>query len=250
MQDILYLKCLNPITVEPNPSDLTTTFAKRLSDSLEFRRAQKVRAKDKYGLGQKLLYANLGKSFYDIPLNDKARLYFSSLPGCNLLYKNKPLSLIDSLVLLLSFNAFVDTRYLKNKSFPLFRYIEGKESISKLVKQYPMPQLSAILIPHNTSQAELITWIKENWQEIGAGNKKLGKFITRELPKNLEIGIEIGEWLDKGKTYKEIASILFDKYPSDERMADYNQLKTIHARYKDFMVQSLLSTIKLGFLQK
>jgi hypothetical protein len=250
MQDILYLKSLDPIAIEPNPSEVTISFAKALSDSLEFRRGQKLLAKDKYGLGQELLYAELGKSFYDLPLSDKASQYFSALPGCNLLDKTKPLSLIDSLLLLLSFNAFVDTRYLKNNSFPLFRYVFGKEEIGSLVKQYPIPQLSAILIPHNTSQAEFITWVKDNWQEIEDGNKKLGKFVTRELPKNLEIGVEIGEWLDQSKTYKDIAGILSDKYPSDERMADYNQLKTIHSRYKDFMIQSLLSTTKLGFLQK
>jgi len=250
MQEILYLKSLNPITIEPKPSELTTSFAKGLSDKVEFRRGQKALAKAKHGLGQSLLYANLGKSFYDLLLGVKARQYFQALPGSNLLDKTKPLSLIDSLALLLSCNAFVDTRYLKNMSFPLFRYVAGKEKIASLVKQYPIPQLSAILIPHNTSQTELIEWIQDNWNEIGLGNKQLGKFVTRNLPKNLEIGIEIGKWLDQKKTYKEIAVILFDKYPKDERLADYNQLKTIHSRYKDFMVQSLLSVIKLGFLQK
>jgi hypothetical protein len=250
MQDILYLKSLNPITIESNPSELTISFAKGLSEKIDFRRGQKVLAKAKHGLGQALLYANLGKSFYDLPLGVKARQYFQALPGSNLLDKTKPLSLIDSLALLLAFNAFVDTRYLKNMSFPLFKYVVGREEIARLVKQYPIPQLSAILIPHNTSQAEFITWVKENWQEIETGNKQLGKFVTKTLSKNLEIGMEIGRWLDQGKTYKEIATILFDKYPKDERLADYNQVKTIHSRYKDFMVQSLLSVIKLGFLQE
>lgn len=250
MSGIMYLKSLDPITIEPSPSEFTISFAKGLSESLDFRRGQKVLAKEKYGLGQKLLYANMGKSFYDLPLSDKARQYFHTLPGCNLLDKTKPLSLIDSLALLLSCNAFVDTRYLKNMSIPLFTYASGKEEIARLVKQYPTPHLSAILIPHNTSQTEFITWVKENWIEIEVGNKQLGKFVTRHLPKNLEIGVEIGKWLDQGKTYKEIAVILSDKYPNDERMTDFNQLKTIHGRYKDFMVQSMLSVIKLGFLQK
>lgn len=250
MTQVLYLSSLDPITIESSPSELTISFAKGLSQSLAFRRGQKLLTKEKYRLGQVLLYANMGKSFYDLPLSDKARQYFQTLPGCNLLDKTKTLSLIDSLALLLGFNAFVDTRYLKNTSFPLFTYASGKEEINGLVKQYPIPQLSAILIPHNTSQTEFITWVKENWVEIETGNKQLGKFVTRQLPKNLEIGVEIGKWLDQGKTYKEIATILFDKYPNDERLADYNQVKTIHARYKDFMVQSLLSVIKLRFLQK
>lgn len=246
----MYLSSLDPIMIESNPSDLSVSFAKGLSESLAFRKGQKALAKEKYGLGQKLLYANLGKSFYDLSLGEKARQYFQALPGCNLLDKTKPLSLIDSLALLLAFNAFIDTRYLQNKSFPLFVYVSGKETIANLVAKYPIPQLSVILIPHNTSQTELTEWIQDNWQEIEAGNKQLGKFVTRKLPKNLEIGVEIGEWLDQHKTYKEIATILFDKYPKDDRLADYNQVKTIHSRYKDFMVQSLLSVIKLGFLQK
>jgi hypothetical protein len=250
MQDVLYLSSLGPITIEPIPSELTTSFAKGLSESVDFRRGQKALAKAKFGLGQELLYSNLGKPFYDLPLSDKARQYYSALPGCNLLDKTKPLSLIDSLALLLSCNAFVDTRYLKNMSFPLFTHTSGREEIIRLVKQYPVPQLSAILIPHNTSQTELIEWIQDNWNEIEVGNKQLGKFVTRKLPKNLEIGVEIGEWLDQKKTYKEIAVILSDKYPNDERMTDFNQLKTIYSRYKDFMMQSLLSVIKLGFLQK
>lgn len=152
MQDILYLSSLSPITIESSPSDLTSTFAKGFSDSPEFRRAQTVLSKGKYGLGQELMYQNLGKSFYDLPLSDNVKRHFQSLPGCNLLDSSKPLSLIDSIALLLSYNTFVDVRYLASKSFPLFAYVSSKKQIEGVVNKYPSESLSAILIPNDFSQ--------------------------------------------------------------------------------------------------
>lgn len=248
MQDILYLSSLNPITIETNPSELSVSFAKELSDSDEFRRGQKTMAKEKYGLRQELLYKNLGKSFYDLDFTDNARRYLGSIPGCNLLESEKQLSLIDSLLLLLSFNVFIDVRYLANKTFPLFAYVSGKEEMLKRVNKYPINKLSAILIPYDTSQNELITWIKENWQSIEEGNKSLGKFVTSGVPKNLELGMEIGELRDQDKTFAEIETILYEKYPDDERLAG-DQVKTIYHRYKTYMVESLLAVVRLNFLQ-
>lgn len=248
MRDILYLSSLNPITIEPDPSELSVSLAKELSDSNEFRRGQKIISKDKYGLGQELLYKNLRKSFYNLDFTDNARRYLGSIPGCNLLDSQKQLSLIDSLMLLLSFNAFIDVRYLANKTFPLFVYFSGKEEILKRVNKYPINQLSAILIPYDTSQNELITWIKENWQSIEEGNMSLGKFVTSGVPKNLELGIEIGELRDQDKTFAEIETILYEKYPDDERLAG-DQVKTIYHRYKSYMIESLLAVVRLNFLQ-
>jgi hypothetical protein len=126
--------------------------------------------------------------------------------------------------------------------------VSGKEEISSIVNKYPTKELAAIFIPQSTSQRELITWIKENWSDIETGNNTLGKFQTRGMPKNLEIGIEIGALLDQGNTYSQISAILSEKYPKDERLADYNQVKIIYIRYKEYMVESMKSVIKLDFL--
>jgi len=223
-------------------------FAKKVSGSKEFRRGQRVLEKSKYGLGQPLLYQNLGKNFSDLELSEKARLHFSSIPTCKLLIPDSKYSLIDSLMLLVSFNAMIDVRYLRNMSFPLFSFVSGREEIEKRVADYPVGELSAILISHDTSRTELVTWIEENWKEIKEDNKKLGKFQTTHIPKNIELGEEIGKLLDEGNSYSEIAKIMSERYPDDERMADYNQIKTIYSRYKKYMVESMRSIVKLNFL--
>jgi hypothetical protein len=69
------------------------------------------------------------------------------------------------------------------------------------------------------------------------------------VPKNLELGMEIGKLRDEGHTLEKISDILHDKYPDDERLVDSGHVNVIYHKYKQYVVDGFMSIIKLYLIE-
>src|SRR5262249_47577095 len=142
---------------------------------------------------------------------------------------------IDQLMLLIIFNACVDLDYFTGSISRPIQFIVGKKNIASAMFEYPY-EIGAILIPHISSQRQLIKWIEQNWQSM---EEKMDSSLFKnpyllKIYKNTVIATEIVDLRDnEKKTFPEICNVLTNEYPEDKRVTDEVWVKDAYKFAKD-----------------
>lgn len=149
------------------------------------------------------------------------------LCGCTLPYV-KPFYFF----LLIFFNTFVEI-----PNSPKIKYCDTPDKISKTIninREEEYQNIGAIVLYHETTQRELILWIKKNWKKI---EKSMDQWLpvsplNKDKIKNLQIMEEISKLRENGKTMDEISGILTDKYPENNSVKGTEWVNTNLIRYQ------------------
>lgn len=240
IKDISILKSLDPITVLDDPNPKTIEYLAKLLQEPKFNEFLDVlHAQGNVPPGGISINAFLGQNFSDLPpiRNELIRSTLESTS--HQLCQSIGLSddFIIPLLLLIFFNAFIDVDYFEGFITAPIQFILGRKQIASSMFDYPH-EVGAIVIPFNMSQRTLVKWIesKENWESI---QKQMDENLTPDpyllrLHINTEIAVEIVELKDRqGKSYKEVADYLSEKYPDNNRVKDSEWVKKIYRDYKE-----------------
>lgn len=237
LADITILKSISPITILEPPSPKTKeALAMFLSDPrfiLYVEKTRKMYNQPENGIDIKPF---IDHNFNDLPYVNNEFV----LPALNILadVMRREVGLADDftqqLMLLIFFNAIIDVEYFDGFISQPIQFLLNRSVIASEMFKYPH-EVGAILIPFNISQNKLVGWIEDNWENI---KKQMDDNLTTnpymlKTHRNTELALEIIDLKDKQKkTFKEVASILTDKYPDDPRVCADEWVKKIYYDYK------------------
>lgn len=134
--------------------------------------------------------------------------------------------------LLITHNAFLESSPQDHIDI---QYYSGKDHIESIVKFHKDP-IAALIIKTHVTKQQLKHWIDDNWYPEVGGNLN---YIMPKLPKekgtyiNANLDEEIFLMKQEGKTYKQIADELIQKYPNNDNVYDSAWLKVRYSRYKN-----------------
>lgn len=248
---ITYLKSLSPIEVfEKTPKKIQEELLSLFTNE-QFKSGQKYLIEKFPQLNSFSIHDHIGENFFDLPICKDSGLIESwrNIPDCNL-HLGKVETEQDNSLLLYFFNFMVEVKSVEQNGLPLFTLIHGKQNIVSTLSNFESEEISSILIPFQTSKEELHQWVDDNWHNIQKNGEKLPEFTPSYIPINLSIGQEIFQLRNKKKTFEEISIELSEKYPEDERLADYNQVKIIFHRFKEYSEKGQKSIKILNSLKR
>lgn len=248
---ITYLKSLTPIEVFGSTpkkiQEILNSFA--TNEQFQLRRKEFIRQLPR--LDSFSISDYVGENFFDLPIFKHLSMVVSwkDIPDCNL-HLREVKTEQDNTLLLFYFNFMVDVKSVERKGLPLFTLLHGKQNIISTLSNFEGEEITSILIPFQTSKEELHQWVDDNWQNIQKNGENLPEFTPNYIPINLSIGQEIFQLRNKKKTFEEISIELSEKYPEDERLADYNQVKIIFHRFKEYFEGSQKSIKIINSLKR
>lgn len=236
---MIILKSINPIEISDNPSPEVVQFAEKWITS------PPVLALKAY-LSPLLkippegfdITSCLGKNYDDLQVfnNPLVSMLTVSLPQSLLAKYNLTGVWIKFFLLSAYFNVVVDvvTNPGFLDGFPI-TFAVGKKAISSKLFDLGEDEAIGLLLPFHSSKSRVHKWIDDHWTEIETA---MDHNFVKDVPllsvmKNWSLGKEIEELKQAKNTYKQIAVIMTDKYPDDERLCDLDQIKKIHKRYLD-----------------
>lgn len=248
---ITYLKSLSPIEVFEKTPKKIQEILDSFSKNEKFQLGRKAFIQQFPQLDSFSISDHIGENFFDLPIFKHLSMVASwkDIPDCNL-HLREVKTEQDNTLLLFYFNFMVDVKNMEQKGLPLFTLLHGKQNIISTLSNFDGEEISSILIPFQTSKEELHQWVDDNWHNIQKNGEKLPEFTPSYIPINLSIGQEILQLRNKKKTFEEISIELSEKYPEDERLADYNQVKIIFHRFKEYSEKGQKSIKILNSLKR
>lgn len=247
---ITYLQSINPITKAKKVPRKTRVVFNSLVNDPEILSVKETLFKLFPELKSFDITKYIGTNFLDLPLlkNTQILATLQNTPECTL-HLGKVENLVNNILLFQYFNCCLNQKITDVEDPSIFAFLSGKQTILSRLNSFPNDQISAILIPLQTSKTQLITWINSNWSTIAKSNKILPKFALNQLPKNLLLGKEIADLRDHRVAFSKIAIRLSDKYPDDSRLNDEAHIKSIHKRYKAYLDNGKNSLISINSLK-
>lgn len=178
----------------------------------------------------------LGKDFNDIDILHKQFFPILTifLPKTLLHQFNLTDEWLRFIAIAIFFNAIVDLN--KNPGFlddKPFVFVAGKKNIAAKLHDFEGQEILALLVPFHSSKQQYHQWIDNHWTEV---ERAMDHHLVKSVPfldylQNYSLGLEIESLRKQDKTFKQISDILSSKYPDDDRLCDYGQIKIIHKRF-------------------
>lgn len=243
-----YLQSTTPITLATDVFPNTKNKFDIYSKSPEYLQTKEILGKFFPEIKSFSISDHIGENLFELEIfkNQKLLNTWSQITDCNL-HLGMVLNDTDN-IHLFNFLGFCINMEMDDLSFPMFKFVQGREKLLNITNNFLNDDLSAIFIPLQTSKKELLTWINENWSQIKIENQKLPKFTPNHIPKNLLLGEEISDLKTKELTFAKISDILMEKYPDDKKLVDPNHIKTIHKRFIEYKENGITSAIVLNSL--
>ena len=134
--------------------------------------------------------------------------------------------------ILFCFHLFIDLSLYEDLAL---EFVPTPSDLSEIVKcaEQDEENVSAIVLNSKVTKKALHDFIDNNWKEIDNGMEQYLPIFPR-LDKFTNIGVsdDIYTLHKEGKTIKEIADILCEKYPDDDYFLDEGWIKNKLSRYK------------------
>lgn len=228
---------IHPITIDPNPSKQMVQFGEMfLGNQLIVKLRDSISKILPIPNGGYPLDKYIGKDFDEIDVLNKQffPLLTIFLPKTLLHQFNLTDTWLKFVAMAIFFDAIIDLNqnpgFLDNE--PIV-FMAGKKNIAAKLHDFEGKEVVALIIPFHSSKQQYHDWIDAHWQEI---ESSMDHHLAKTIPfldflQNYSIGVEIEGLRKQKKTFKQIADILSTKYPHDERLCDYGQIKVIHKRY-------------------
>jgi len=243
ISDVTILKSLNPIEVEPSPSNNSYEFLYDLQNNKKFIKGLDSIRKE-YGVPDTGFDINkeLGKNLYTLNNN--------YLLGLKLIAQNFSKSTGDNedyllqILLLIFYNSILEVTKIKsNEVFPI-EFVFGRKRISDRMWDYDK-EVGSIIIPFNITKTALKKWIDDNWESMcnEMSNNFTANPMIQRIHKNIIKEEEIKELKESGKSISQIVELFKKKYPYEKWYP--SKIKKIHSDEKQRIeLQKLLNSNK------
>ncbi len=236
LSHIVFLKSVNPITIIDNPTNRSKeAVLKFIKDEWFENWVLTIRK-----------HLNLPENGADIRLLEGKNLFEPTVEPnyISLMLQIFPKQLIDryglaedfmvNITLIIYFNAFIALEYFQGFVERDFEFVPTKALTAYKLHTFKY-EVATILIPYHSSKKKLKDWIDKNWEnmEKDMDNHLFEGTGILEMHKNAVLGEEIDGLYKTEKNYAKVSTILTDKYPTDKRLTDPEQVRIIHKRYID-----------------
>lgn len=236
LSHIVFLKSVNPITIIDNPTNRSKeAVLKFIKDEWFENWVLTIRK-----------HLNLPENGADIRLIEGKNLFEPTVAPnyISLMIQIFPKQLIDryglaedfmvNIALMVYFNAFIALEYFQGFVERDFEFVPTKALTAYKLHTFKH-EVATILIPYHSSKKKLKDWIDKNWEDM---EKDMDDHLFEgtgilEMHKNSVLGEEIDCLYKTEKNYAKVSTTLTDKYPTDKRLTDPEQVRIIHKRYLD-----------------
>lgn len=245
---IVYLKSINPITIEDKPTKKMVSLVNTLLESDGVKTFDVINYFSHPKLKKFDISMYVGKNLVDVISEQFPVLLksFTTYPDCNL-PNGVVASLTDFMLLMSCFKAIINTDKLPVVNTPEYQYIYGREKAIEFLKKYPSDDVGFLVFKFKTSRSKLDLWLTESWNYIKKLNQKLpknnldGKLSSdgkSNLPKNFAKDLLIYLCKKYKFSYSKIANALSELFPEDSALMDVDQIKSRNSRMKKYLSNS------------
>lgn len=236
LSHVVFLKGVNPVTIIDNPSNRSKEAVLKFIKDEWF---------EKWVLAiRKQL--NLPEGGADIKVLEGKNLFEPTVAPTylSLMLQIFPRQLTDryglaedfivNISLITYFNAFISLEHFQGLVERDFEFVSTKALTAYKLHTFKY-EVASILIPYMSSKKKLKDWIDKNWENM---EKEMDNHLFEgtgilDIHKNTVLGEEIGGLYKIEKNYAKVSTQLTDKYPTDSRLSDPEQVRIIHKRYLD-----------------
>jgi len=248
----IYLKSINPITIDSKPTKKMVALANSLLNSDSVKTFEVIHYFSYPKLKKFDISLHVGKNLVDVLNKEFPGLLksFDKYPD-TYLSSGKVFSFMDFILLMSCFRAIVNTDKLPVVNTPEYQYIYGKEKAIEFLKKYPSDDVGILVFKFKTSRSKINDWLNDSWDYIKKLNQKLpvnnldsklSSDGTTNLPKNFAKDLLIYMCKKSKFPYSKIANALSDIFPNDSALMDVDQIKSRYSRIKKYLAKSKNTT--------